>query len=151
MGSSRQEYWNGYSITVLLQGIVPTRGSNPHLLCLLHWQEVSLPVAPPGLFVKILCSCLVMSDSLQPYGLQLTRLLCPWDFPGKKTGVGCHFLLQGFFPNRGLNSGLLHCRHILLLSEPLKWLGEDPIHSKLELKDVNDYFQTLYFLRIFQG
>ena len=32
--------------------------------------------------------------SLQCHGLQLTRLLCPWDFPGKKTGVGCHFLLQ---------------------------------------------------------
>ena len=35
-----------------------------------------------------------MSDSLQPHGLQPTRLLCPWDFPGKNTGVGCHFLLQ---------------------------------------------------------
>ena len=27
---------------------------------------------------------------LQPHGLQPTRLLCPWDFPGKNTGVGCH-------------------------------------------------------------
>ena len=27
--------------------------------------------------------------------------LCPWDFPGKNTGVGCHFLLQGFFPTQG--------------------------------------------------
>ena len=35
-----------------------------------------------------------MSDSWQPNGLQPTRLLCPWDFPGKSTGVGCHFLLQ---------------------------------------------------------
>ena len=34
-----------------------------------------------------------MSDSLQPHGLQPTRLLCPWDFPGKSTGVGCHSLL----------------------------------------------------------
>ena len=39
-------------------------------------------------------SHLVMSDSLLPHGLQPTRLLCPWDFPGKNTGVGCHFLLQ---------------------------------------------------------
>ena len=30
----------------------------------------------------------------QPHGLQSTRLLCPWDFPGKSTGVGCHCLLQ---------------------------------------------------------
>ena len=30
----------------------------------------------------------------QPHGLQPTRLLRPWDFPGKSTGVGCHRLLQ---------------------------------------------------------
>ena len=35
----------------------------------------------------------VVSDSLRPHGLQPTRLLCPWDFPGKSTGVGCHCLL----------------------------------------------------------
>ena len=35
-----------------------------------------------------------MSDSSQPHGLQPTRLLHPWDFPGKGTGVGCHRLLQ---------------------------------------------------------
>ena len=40
----------------------------------------------------------VMSNSLRPHGLQSTRLLCPWDFPGKDTGVGCHFLLQGILP-----------------------------------------------------
>ena len=38
-------------------------------------------------------SRLVISDSLQPHGLQPTRLLHPWDFPGKSTGVGCHCLL----------------------------------------------------------
>ena len=31
--------------------------------------------------------------TLQPHGLQPTRLLCPWDSPGKNTGVGCQFLL----------------------------------------------------------
>ena len=36
----------------------------------------------------------VVSDSSQPHGLQPTRLLCPWDFPGKSTGVGCHRLLH---------------------------------------------------------
>ena len=35
-----------------------------------------------------------MSDSSQPHGPQPTRLLCPWDFPGKGTGVGCHCRLQ---------------------------------------------------------
>ena len=37
-------------------------------------------------------SCSVVSDSLRPHGLQPTRLLCSWDFPGKSTGVGCHCL-----------------------------------------------------------
>ena len=37
----------------------------------------------------------VMSDSLQPHGLYPTWLLCPWDSPGKNTGMGCHALLQG--------------------------------------------------------
>ena len=54
-----------------------------------------------------------MPDSLWPHGLQPTRLLCSWDFPGKGTGVGCHFLLQGIFPTQGLNPGLLNCRQIL--------------------------------------
>ena len=48
-------------------------------------------------------SCSVMSDSLQPHGLQPARLLHPWDFPGKNTGVGCHSLLQGIFLTQGLN------------------------------------------------
>ena len=39
-------------------------------------------------------SCSVVSDSLRPHGLQPTRLLHPWDFPGKSTGVGCHCLLR---------------------------------------------------------
>ena len=43
----------------------------------------------------------------------ITRLLCPWDFPGRNTGVGCHFLLQGIFPTQGSNPCLLHCRWIL--------------------------------------
>ena len=37
----------------------------------------------------------MLPDSLQPYGLQPTRLLCPWDSPGKNSGVGSHTLLQG--------------------------------------------------------
>ena len=54
-----------------------------------------------------------MPDSLRPHGLQPTRVLCLWDFPGKDTRVGCHFLLQGIFPTQGSNPGLLHYRQIL--------------------------------------
>ena len=49
----------------------------------------------------------VKSDSLQPYGLQPSSLLRPWDSAGKNTGVGCHALLQGLFPTQGSN---LHCQ-----------------------------------------
>ena len=55
----------------------------------------------------------VLSDSLWPHGLQPTRLLCPWDFPGKNKGEGCCSLLQGIFPTQWSNPGLLHCRQIL--------------------------------------
>ena len=40
----------GVGCHFLLQGIFPTQGSNPHLLCLLHWQAGSLPLAPSGLY-----------------------------------------------------------------------------------------------------
>ena len=58
----------------------------------------------------------VVSDSLGPHRLYPARLLCPWDFPGKNTGEGCHFLLQGIFPTQGSNLRLLHllrCRQSL--------------------------------------
>ena len=41
------------------------------------------------------------------------RCLCPWNSPGKNTGVGCHSLLQGIFLTQGSNQGLLHWRQIL--------------------------------------
>ena len=49
-----------------------------------------------------------MCDSLWPHGLQPSRLLCPWYFPGKNPGVGCHLLLQGIFRTQQLNPCLLH-------------------------------------------
>ena len=51
--------------------------------------------------------------TLQPRGLQPSRLLCPWDFPGKSTGVGSHILLHGIFPTQGLNPGLPSCKQML--------------------------------------
>ena len=43
-----------------------------------------------------------MFNSLRPRGLEPSRLLCPWDSPGKNTGVGCHFFLQGDLPDPGI-------------------------------------------------
>ena len=55
----------------------------------------------------------VMSDSLQHHGLQPARLLCPWDSPGKNTGVGSYSLLEGIFLIQRSNMDLLHCKTIL--------------------------------------
>ena len=63
--------------------------------------------------VCVCVSCSVMSDSLWPHGLQPGRLLCPWNSPGKNTGVRCHSLLQGIFLTQGSNLSLPHCWWIL--------------------------------------
>ena len=63
------------------------------ILCLLPQYNVSVTHS-------------VVSDSLRPHGLQPTRFLCPWDSPGKNTGVHCHSLLQ-IFPIQGWNLCLL--------------------------------------------
>ena len=60
----------------------------------MKWSEVSQ-------------SCPTLCDPMD------TRLLRPWDFLSKSTGVGCHFLLQGIFPTQGSNPGLPHCRQTL--------------------------------------
>ena len=52
-------------------------------------------------------SCLIIAA---PRTLACQAPLCPWDFPGKNTGVSCHFLLQGIFPTQGLK---LHLPHLL--------------------------------------
>ena len=53
-------------------------------------EGVAISFSNACMHAKSLQSCL----TVQPYGQQPTRLLCPWDSAGKNTGVGCHFLLQ---------------------------------------------------------
>ena len=68
--------------------------------------------------IELPCYCCYLVTTLcltllQPQGLHPTKLLCPRDFPGKNTGVGCHFLLWEIFLTQGSNLHLLHCRWIL--------------------------------------
>ena len=74
--------------------------------------QLSHPYMTTGKSVKMLVtqSCPTLCD---PIDCKPLRLVCLWDSPGKNTGVGCHFLLQGIFPSQGSNPGLLHCRQIL--------------------------------------
>ena len=58
-----------------------------------HWSGLPFP-SPTHESEKWKWSCSVMSDPQRPHGLQPSRLLHPWDFPGRSTGVGCHSLLR---------------------------------------------------------
>ena len=115
MGFSWQEYWSGLPFPS------PGNSSDPRT----ELESFPSPAlagefsttASPGkteiVAEKWKWSRSVESDSLQPRGLQPTRLLRPWDFPGKSTGVGCHFFLQRIFPTQGSNLGLLNRRQML--------------------------------------
>ena len=64
-----------------------------------HWSRLPFP-SPMHESEKWKWSRSVMSNSSQPHGLQPTRLLRPWDFPGKSTGVGCHCLSLCLFKKK---------------------------------------------------
>ena len=55
---------------------------------------------------------------MRPHRRQPTRLLCPWDSPGKNSGVGCHFLLQGNLPDPGIETRSSTLQADSLLCEP---------------------------------
>ena len=68
------------------------------------YASISLGVLSVAQLCLTLCNCL-------DFGLPDSFV--HGDSPGKNIGMGCHALLQGIFPNQGLNPGLLHCRQIL--------------------------------------
>ena len=110
----------GSSVPGILQAIIPEWVAfpfskefpqpllNSYLLYLLHWQEDSLPLSH---HTVLLClgaqSCLILCNPMD-----YSWLFCPWDSPGKNTGVDCHAFLQGIIPTQGSSPGLLHCRWI---------------------------------------
>ena len=73
------------------------------------------------------------SNSLWCYGLQPASFLCPWDFPGKNTGVGCHALPQGMIPNQQLNPCLLYLLHWQAILLPLSHLGSPCICTGMHI------------------
>ena len=75
----------------------------------LEWVAISFSNAWKW---KLKWSCSVLSDSLRPHGLQPTRLLHLWDFPGKSTGVGCHCLL--WYRRAGVANFALQIRKLKL-------------------------------------
>ena len=89
-----------------------------NVLCYILYTEKEIFV----LCAKLLQSCL---DPLCPYGLQPSRLICPWNSSGKNIGVGCCALLQGIFLTQEWDLSLLHLLHWQEDSLPL-------LHKKLK-------------------
>ena len=76
----------------------------------------------------------VMSNSVQTHGEEPTKLFCPWDSPGKNTGVGCYVLLQEIFPTQHLyiytyihikNTARLSTSKFCSLSSKYKYFSTD--------------------------
>ena len=92
-----------------------------HYCCCTYTQVLELYTyaydQPLVKYACVLAKSPVVSNSLRPIDCSPTRLCCPWDSPGKNTGVGCHFFLQGIVPTQGSNPGLSYVscigRHIL--------------------------------------
>ena len=80
-----------------------------------YWDTFTL------LYLHVTCmlSISVVSNSWRPHVLQPVKFFGPWNFPGKSTGVGCHFLLQGIFLSQASNLCLLHLLYWQAGSLPL--------------------------------
>ena len=105
-----------------------------HRLTCNHITAISASILtghPSG--AMLFFSLSVMSNSsATPKDCSPTWFLCPWDFPGKNTEIGCHFLLQGIFPTQGLNTPLLHWQvDSLLLSHQGSRKKEDHVFNGL--------------------
>ena len=89
-------------------------------LCQIKHESFWSPESNPGLIpdvhaCSVAQSCLTLCNPIDCS--QPARLLCPQDFSNSNTGVGCHFLLLGIFPNQGSNPCLLYCTRILFTNE----------------------------------
>ena len=97
-----------------------------------------------SVFTMALCCCCSVAKYsltlLQPHDLQPARLLCPLHFPGKNTGVGCHFLLKGIFLTQKSNPHLLHWQADSLL---LSHQRNPPLKVQFTKQDCCLFFITI--------
>ena len=104
----------GPSFAVFLQSL--SQSFCTFLSCCYHHSHLNLKhkifawIVDPLMCVCQLLSCVQLF--VAPWTVA-RMLLCPWNSPGKNTGVGRHALLQGIFLTQGWNPGLLHCRWLL--------------------------------------
>ena len=81
----------------------------PHDWVTFFWPVKSTLAPRPILFLSVVACGLVAKSclTLETPRTVTYRLFCPWDFPGKNTGVSCHFLLEGIFQTQESNTSLL--------------------------------------------
>ena len=116
MGFSRQEYWTGLPFPSPVSGLRLLKSD----FSLFSLKVNIMSARSPDLFF----AHSVVSNSLRPYGLWPTSLLCPRDSPGTNTAAGCHSLLQGIFPTQEWNSCFLRLLQWQADSLPLKNSGK---------------------------
>ena len=91
-----------------------------------------------------------MSDSSQPHGPKPARLLHPWDFPGKSTGVGCHCLIQSAKTRPGADCGSNHELLIAKFRLKLKKVGKTTRPFRYNLSQI-PYDYTVEVRNRFKG
>ena len=104
----RQEYWIGLSFPS--PGDLPHSGTKPMSPALQTDSSPSETPRKPKMKVLVAQSCPTLCD---PVDCSLLDSSAPWNSPGKNTGVGSHYLLQGVFLTQGWNLSLLHCKWTL--------------------------------------
>ena len=137
LGCALLPFLNGWDVDMVVYSLGPCWRGQPYkngratwffkkagIVMMTFWSRAAITAWGFIWVSKKLLGCLTncvyalaVSDSLWPHGLQPAWFLCLWYFPGKNTGVGCYFLLQGIFLTQELNPlllpYLLHCRQIL--------------------------------------
>ena len=124
MQFSRPEYWSGLPFPSA--GHLPNPRIEPRSPTMQADSLLFVPSRKPGhefggtLFNPVYAKLLQSHQTLcNPMDCSLPGFVCSWDSPGKKTGVGCHFLFQGIFRTQGLNLCLLRLLHWQVGSLPL--------------------------------
>ena len=114
-GGGHRIIWRGKIFRFLSSSLVHTIPGSEHVSTSGHVKahsngwDLRSPLRRPEVEHGVcMFSCVRLCD---PRGLQPLRLLCPWNFPGKNTGMTCHFLLQRHFLTQGSNLCLFHLLH----------------------------------------
>ena len=156
--TSMQSYWKGCERNSNVRYTMQSKGNR----CVgsftldLSWQQLrSHSGTLPSWYLilkrgwcgcPLMRACSVTSNPLRPHGLQPARLLCPWNSPGKTTGAGCHFHLQGIFLTQGSNPHLLYLLHWqtgTLSAEPQgKPFGVNNLSQEMEYTEGNLSLRT---------